>query len=327
MYLTKNLSTDPYFNMAAEEYFLDRFDGDLIMLWRNDKTVVVGKNQNTAEEVDASYAERSGIAVVRRLSGGGAVFHDLGNVNYTVIETFRDGLFSNYEYFTKPVCDYIRTLGIDAELSGRNDLLIDGMKFCGNAQTKRGEKFMHHGCILFAADVADLSGVLTPGKLKIESKSVKSVRSRITNIASHLDRQMSAEDFFNGLYEYFLNTSPDVKEYVITEEDQRAIAELAKDKYETWEWNYGRSPAFTAGNAKKYEFGIVDARFTVREGRMEELRFYGDFFGVREISELEDQLRGVPYERAAILKTLEGSGLSDYIGGMTPEELTELLLG
>ena len=230
IYLVKNTNTNPYFNLAAEEYFLDHFDGDVILLWRNQKAVVVGKNQNTAEEVNQDYVTKNRIDVVRRLTGGGAVFHDLGNINYTVIEKFREGLFHNYEHFTRPVCEYLRTLGVDACLSGRNDLLIDGMKCCGNAQTKRNEKIMHHGCILFAADTADLSGALTPSPLKMESRGVKSVRSCVTNVASHLDSPMDAEAFFHGLYDYFLNHSSEIKEYSLTENDIACIEMLAKKK-------------------------------------------------------------------------------------------------
>lgn len=324
MYLAKNLSNDPYFNMAAEEYFLDHFDNDLIFLWRNSKTVVVGKNQNTAEEVDADYVKRKGIAVVRRLSGGGAVFHDLGNINYTVIEAFKEDLFSNYAYFTRPVCEYIKTLDVNAELSGRNDLLIDGMKFCGNAQTKRGNKFMHHGCILFTADVADLSGALTPGKLKIESKSVKSVRSRVTNIASHLKEEMDAKEFFDGLYNYFLNSTEGIVEYELTEKDKVSIAKIAKEKYETWEWNYGKSPAFTAGSVKRFDFGIVDLRFTVEKGRLSDIKFYGDFFGIREIAELETALKGLAYDRQSLRSALDGLAVKEYIGGMDQDSLAEM---
>lgn len=327
MYLAKNLSTDPYFNMAAEEYLLDCFKGDIILLWRNDKTVVVGKNQNTAEEVDASFVEENGIAVVRRLSGGGAVFHDLGNINFTVIEAFQDELFSNYDYFTKPVCQFLQTLGVEAELSGRNDLLLDGMKFCGNAQTRRSGKIMHHGCILFAADVADLSGALTPSKLKIESKSVKSVRSRITNVASHLETKLTPEAFFDGLYDYFQASIEGIEEYRFTEEDKEAISRLADEKYRTWEWNFGSSPDFQGGNSKRFDFGIVDIRFCVKEGRLGDVKLYGDFFGIRDVEELEKALKDAAYSRTGLAAALAEIPLEDYINGMTKEDLTKLLLG
>lgn len=329
MYLVKNLSTDPYFNMASEEYFLDRFEEEFILLWRNDRTVVVGKHQNTAEEVDAEFVKKNSISVVRRLSGGGAVFHDLGNINYTVIGPYQEGLFSNYGHFTEPVCAYLKTLGVDARLSGRNDLLIDGMKCCGNAQTKRGDRLMHHGCILFSADVADLSGALTPGKLKIESKSVKSVRSRVTNIASHLDRDhsMSSDEFFDGLFRYFLDETEGAKEYILTEKDREAIAALAKEKYETWEWNYGSSPAFEAKREQRFPFGIVDVRFTVKDGRISGIKFYGDFFGMKDTSELEALLEGNLYEQESLREALSSTPIGEYISGMTAEELADLLLG
>lgn len=326
MYLIKNLSNDPYFNMASEEYFLDHFKENLICLWRNDNTVVVGRNQNTMEEIDSNYVKEHNVSVVRRLSGGGAVFHDLGNINYTVIEDYCDDLFSNYGHFTKPVCDYIQTLGVNAVLSGRNDLLIDGMKFCGNAQAKRGNRLMHHGCILFAADVNSVSAALTPGKLKLESKSVKSVRSRITNVSSHLPKSMSSEEFLDGLYSHFLHSSTDIQEYQLTEEDRKAIQLLADQKYQTWEWTYGLSPSFNARQTRRYEFGTVEVRFNVKEGLLTDLLFYGDFFGIRPIDELVSHLQNVPYTRSGLEKRLATLPISEYIGGMTSDQLLSLLL-
>ncbi len=325
-YLIQNMKTDPYYNMASEEYFLDRFPEDVILLWRNRRAVVIGQNQNALEEVNVDYVREQDIPVVRRLSGGGAVFHDLGNVNYTVIRSFREGLFSNYEYFTRPVCGYLSTLGVRAELSGRNDLLIDGMKFCGNAQTKRGDKLLHHGCILFSADVADLSGALSPSRLKLESKGVKSVRSRVTNVASHLLKPLSPEEFFNGLYAYFRREGEDLEEYRITSEDEAAISKLAAEKYATWEWNFGRSPRYTAGNAKKFPFGLVDVRLDVSQGLIRRIKIYGDFFGIKEVSELETLLQGKKHREAELSAVLENINPDDYISGMGRKELLELLI-
>lgn len=326
MYLIKNTSNDPYFNMAAEEYFLDHFKENLICLWRNDNTVVIGRNQNAMEEIDSNYVKEHNVSVVRRLSGGGAVFHDLGNVNYTVIEDYCDNLFSNYSHFTKPVCDYLQTLGVNAVLSGRNDLLIDGMKFCGNAQAKRGNRLMHHGCILFAADVNSVSAALTPGKLKLESKSVKSVRSRITNVSSHLPQSMRSQEFLNGLYSYFLHSSGEIQEYQLTKEDRKAIQELADQKYQTWEWTYGQAPAFNARQIKRYEFGTVEVCFNVKEGLLTELVFYGDFFGIRPTDELADHLQNAPYTRNGLKQRLSSLSIGDYIGGMTEDQLLSLLM-
>lgn len=325
MFLIKNINTNPYFNLAAEEYFLDHGEKDILLLWRNDRTVVVGRNQNSIEEINMDYVKNNGVAVVRRLTGGGTVFHDMGNVNYTIIQKFDNSLFSDYEFFTKPVCDFLETLGVNAVLSGRNDLLIDGRKCCGNAQARRNGKIMHHGCILFSADVADLSGCLNPSKLKIESKGVKSVRSCVTNISEHLKEPMGADAFFECLYQYFKENVKGIEEYSLTEKDCCSIESLAKKKYETWDWNYGQSPSYTAQKSCKYEFGIVDVRLMVEDGRIQNLKVYGDFFGIKEISQLEELLRGIPHQREEVQKVLDEIRIGDFICGMDVQRFLELL--
>ena len=329
MLLITHDSNNAYYNLAAEEYLIDNFDEDIVMLWRNDNTVVVGKNQNTMEEINSKYVEENGISVVRRLTGGGAVFHDMGNVNYTVIQQYREGLFSNYEYFTEVVRDFLQELGVKAELSGRNDLTIDGKKFSGNAQCVRNGRMMHHGTLMFSSDVKDISGALTPNQKKIESKSVKSVQSHVTNISSHMSeeqrRSIDVEKFMEMLYQYYADRLPEIVPYELTEEDKNAIQKLTDEKYSTWEWNYGVSPAFALANSHKFDFGLVDVRLNVSSGIIEKIRIYGDYFGIRSITEVEDLLTGLPYRRADILKAISGVDLGSYISGMSPEQLTDLI--
>ena len=327
MLLIINDSNNAYYNLAAEEYLIDNFDEDIVMLWRNNNTVVVGKNQNTVEEIDSRYVEEHDISVVRRLTGGGAVFHDMGNVNYTIIQPYQEGLFSNYAYFTEAVRDFLQKLGVSAELSGRNDLMIDGKKFSGNAQCVRKGRMMHHGTLMFSSDVKDISGALTPNRKKTESKGVKSVQSHVTNISSHLlNDRMSVEDFMEQLYHYFLRRFPEAVPYELTQGDKTAIQQLTDEKYSTWEWNYGASPAFAVSASHKYDFGLVDVRLNVIRGCIKEIRIFGDFFGVRSISELEDLLVGTEYRADAIRQVLAGIALGDYISGMTAEELTDLMI-
>ncbi len=331
MLLIINESNNAYYNLAAEEYLIDNFDEDIVMLWRNDNTVVIGKNQNTIEEIDESYVAENNISVVRRLTGGGAVFHDMGNVNYTVIQSYREGLFSNYAYFTEAVRDFLREMGVDAVLSGRNDLLVDGKKFSGNAQCVRNGRMMHHGTLMFSSDVKDISGALTPNAKKTESKGVKSVRSHVTNISSHLPADeagsaMNVEDFMRQLYQFYLKRFPDATPYELTEEDKAAIQRLTDEKYSTWEWNYGVSPAFAIKASRKFDFGLVDVQLNVRCGRIEKIKIFGDYFGIRSISELEDLLVGKQYRTDAVKHALAGFALDDYISGMTAEELTDLIM-
>lgn len=324
MELVINRSTDPAFNLALEEYALTRMEREMILLWRNAAAVIIGRNQNAVEEMDMDYIREHGITVIRRQSGGGAVFHDLGNINYTVIHKMGEDDFSNYRKFTAPICAFLQTLGVDAQLSGRNDLTIDGMKFSGNAQAVKNGRIMHHGTILFSADVAHLAGALRPRPAKIESKGVKSVRSRVTNVAGHLPAPMAVEEFFDRLADYFRRNTQGLGEYELTGQDIAAVGALVEEKYGTWEWNFGRSPAYNFEKSARFPFGIVDMRLQVRDGAIENAAIFGDFFGVQDKAALERRLRGVRHDRAAILAAVQGVDLQQYIHGITREQFLDL---
>ena len=325
MHLLVHKGTDPYFNMALEEYILCRTSLDIIILWRNDRAVVVGRNQNTVEEIDSDFVREKGVAVVRRLSGGGAVFHDTGNINFTVIQAAASDDFANYIKFTSPVIDFLHELGVNAKLEGRNDLVIDGMKFCGNAQTIKNGRFMHHGCILYNADVAELAGALRPKEAKFESKSVKSVRARVTNIASHIQNPPEAGQFFESLADYFRRDAESIREYILTPCDAAQIEALAESKYKTWDWNYGASPDYNFSNAKKFGAGFVDVRLSVKSGVIEAAKIYGDFFGLFETAGLEAALAGVQHDRVELAAVLKDIDLSQYIHGISQDEFLDLL--
>ena len=185
MLLIYNEKTNPFFNLAMEEYFLKNFDEDIFILWRNESSVIVGKNQNTLSEINLDYIKENSIPVVRRQSGGGAVFHDLGNINFTFIASNNDN-FSDFKRFTTPIIELLKTLDINAKFSGRNDLLIDGCKFSGNAQYNYKNKVMHHCTLLFSSQISDMSNALKVKPIKFEGKSIKSVKARVTNISEHL---------------------------------------------------------------------------------------------------------------------------------------------
>ena len=234
MTIIHNLNTTPAFNLAAEEHLLDTAAEPLFMLWRNEKAIIVGKNQDTLAEIDRDYVQAQGIAVHRRITGGGAVFHDLGNINYTLIEP-EGGHFDDYAYFTADLIDFLATLGVRAEQNERNDVLIDGKKICGNAQCVRGGYILHHGCILFDVDLDVLTRALTPGRDKLARNNVASVASRVTNIREHLRGDMSALDFMNG-FARFMKERHGCDESDLYGVEQ--IRKLAEEKYATWEWNY-----------------------------------------------------------------------------------------
>lgn len=324
MLVINNSHTNPYFNLAMEEHLLTDVGDDIVMLWRNDKAVIIGRNQNALEEINQAYVEQAGIAVVRRLTGGGAVFHDLGNVNFTFIQHKDVGAFSDYRRFTQPVCDFLETLGAHAELSGRNDLMIDGMKISGNAQTVRADRIMHHGTLLFDSNLADVSAALNPNKVKMASKGTQSVRSHVANISSHLREPMGVEAFLGRLYDFFSTQSPDAQPYDLTGEDVRVTEELVRDKYGTWEWNYGRSPAYNVQQTKRFDCGTVDLRLNVRDGVIEQAVLYGDFFGVMDKSGLEQALVGLRHRPQDIERALAGIDVGSYISGLNAPQLLQM---
>ena len=241
MLLINNTNTNAYFNLAMEEYFLKNTNEDIFLLWQNENSIIVGKNQNTLSEINYDYVKENNIKVVRRLSGGGAVFHDLGNINFTFISC-NDNSFSDFKKFTMPIVEALKELNVHAEFSGRNDLLIDGQKFSGNAQYNYKNKVMHHGTLLFSSEINDLSNALKVKPSKFQGKSVKSVKSRVTNISSHLDKEMTVLEFKDYLMDFINKRDENSHFYELNDKDIESINKLVEEKYSTWEWNFGYSP-------------------------------------------------------------------------------------
>ncbi len=317
LFLTHDF-TDPYFNLASEEYLLKHRKEYFIYLWINAPAVIVGVNQNTVQEVNLDYTTSHGIKVVRRQTGGGAVYHDLNNLCYTVIAPFRENV-DNYRRFTAPVIEYLNTLGVKAEFSGRNDIVIDGKKISGNAQTVSGGRIMHHGTLLFDTDMTALTFALKPNKLKTESKGIKSVRARVTNIKQYLP-DMTVEEFKNGLKEYFKKTC---EEYVLTENDIAEIDKLVRDKYSLYEWNIGRSPKGKNLFEYKFPFGILSFSFDTVEGKIENADISGDFFSVGDIKEFASTLDGVKFTKNDVAAAFQP--ISGYIKGANADEIIDKL--
>ncbi len=302
-------NNDAYFNLASEEYLLKQTDGFYFYLWINQPSVIVGINQNAFQEVNLNYTEKNGVKVVRRLTGGGAVFHDYGNLCYTVIAPYEQAE-NAYKTFTAPVIEYLNSIGVKAEFSGRNDITVDGQKISGNAQTVYGDRIMHHGTLLFSADMSRLSDALNPSKLKMESKGIKSVRARVTNIKDHLKKDMTITEFKDGLKKVFLK---DAVEYEFTERDLTAINSLVKEKYSTYEWNIGRSPKGKNEFAFKFPFGIFNFTFDTVGGRVENANIHGDFFSRKDVNEFSQKLNGVKFNREDMLNAF--NCIEQYIIG------------
>lgn len=311
MLLINNTNTNAYFNLAMEEYFLKNTNEDIFLLWQNENSIIVGKNQNTLSEINYDYVKENNIKVVRRLSGGGAVFHDLGNINFTFISC-NDNSFSDFKKFTMPIVEALKELNVHAEFSGRNDLLIDGQKFSGNAQYNYKNKVMHHGTLLFSSEINDLSNALKVKPSKFQGKSVKSVKSRVTNISSHLDKEMTVLEFKDYLMDFINKRDENSHFYELNDKDIESINKLVEEKYSTWEWNFGYSPKYSLNNELKYPGGNVEFSLDVHDGLIKDIKFFGDFFGKEDISFIEDKLRNVKHNEYSIKSALEDVDINNY---------------
>jgi lipoate-protein ligase A len=325
MIYIESTSTDPYYNLALEEYVFEQMDKGqaYFMLWQNENTIVVGKYQNTAEEVNREFADAMGIRVVRRLSGGGAVYHDKGNLNFTFITDKEDLSRFNFQVFVTPVIDALGKLGVKAEFTGRNDLVIEGKKFSGNSQYAKGGRLLHHGCIMLDSDLEKVNGALRVRDAKFISKSVKSVRSRVTTINEHAPRKISMEEFKDTLKKEVL-ASNDIEEYHLTVQDQAAISKLMHEKYKTWEWNYGFYKKYSIRREEKFDSGLVTVDMDVKHGVITDIRLSGDFFGRGDIGELEKQLTGVTLDEHLTAKLAELK-VEQYIHGVSAEAMALML--
>ncbi|MEW9051360.1 MAG: lipoate--protein ligase [Neobacillus sp.] len=318
--------TDPRINLAIEEYALKNLDINetYLLFYINEPSIIIGKNQNSIEEINTDYVENGGIHVVRRLSGGGAVYHDLGNLNFSFITKDDGESFHNFRKFTEPVVEALKKLGVNAELSGRNDLLAEGRKISGNAQFSTKGRMFSHGTLLFNSEMDHIVSALKVKKDKIESKGIKSVRSRVANISEFLSEKISIEEF-RSLLLNFIFEGNEITEYVLTEEDWEKIHQLSKERYQNWDWNYGKSPKFNLQHSHRFPVGQIDVRLEVNKGIIENCKIYGDFFGVGDVSEIEDKLLGLRYEKNKLEKALRDVDISYYFGNVSKEEFINLI--
>jgi len=325
MIYVKNDSNNPHFNLALEEYFLKDFDGEeYFILWQNEPTIVIGRNQNTIEEINKAYVEENNINVVRRLSGGGAVYHDLGNLNFTFIVKADKSNINNFKKFTDSIVSSLEKIGVKAEFTGRNDITIDGKKFSGNSQYYYKDRLLHHGTILFNSDLSVVQKALQVKMDKIESKGIKSVRSRVTNVSPYLNEKVSVNEFkeilLHSIFEY---KDVPYKEYELSKEDIEKIQSLAEERYATWNWTYGESPEFNMEKSKRYAFGQLNLKLNVKDGHIKTLGIYGDFFANKDLSNLMEAFMGVKFDEVSIREVLQDLELQEYIQGITNEDFID----
>ena len=330
----RNSSTDPYFNLALEEYVLNTFtDDDYLLLWQNDRTIVIGKHQNAVEEVNTKRAGELEVTVVRRNTGGGAVYHDMGNLNFSFITDWLPDVNMDYDTFLKPVIRALREFGVHAEKQGRNDLVVDGRKISGNAQciknttsrpfipnSQKG-RILHHGTLLVSSELSLMPELLNVKTDKIVSKGIKSIRSRVANISEYAKEPIDIELLKEALIQSFFEGS-ERNEHTLDETQAAEIEKLRAEKYSTWEWNFGVSADYSYKNGKRFPGGSVEVRLDVKNGIIERCKIFGDFLALVGVEALETAVVGCRSGTDDIKKALEVFDIRRFYG-VSLEELLE----
>lgn len=333
LFIDNNNITDPTLNLAIEEYCVrnlftgnDMVTQDYLLFYINNPSVIIGKHQNTIEEINTDYVKENNVNIVRRISGGGAVYHDEGNLNFSFITKYSHDSIHNFKKFTQPVIDCLADLGIIAELNGRNDITVNGKKISGNAQFSNTRSMFSHGTLLFDSSLENVVQALNVKQEKIESKGIKSIRSRVVNIYELLNDKMSIEEFRTCLLKKMYGSMDKIEKYDLTDDDWKKIEDLSNEKYRNWDWNYGRSPEFNVQKEKRFDFGKIDARICVSKGLIEYIKFYGDFLAHGELKEIEDKFKDVKYNEPDIMKALEEMDLPHYFGSISKKNFADFLL-
>lgn len=327
MYYLESQSTDPGWNLAVEEYLADNLKKgeSCLFLWQNDNTIVVGKNQNTVAQINETFVREKGIRVRRRLSGGGAVYHDLGNLCFTWITDAGEEKRIDFSAFCTPVMAAMAALGVEAELSGRNDIVARGRKLSGNAQYFHRGKVVHHGTILIESDLTVLSRSLRVDKTKIRDKGIDSVASRVANLRELAPERITVSGFRQALKARVFENIP-MEPLALTEEALEQIRSLQRERYDTWQWNYGRSPAYSRRECGRIPgCGTVEVYTDIDQGRIQKIRILGDYFENRDVGELEARMEGCQAQRSRVLERLCSIGAERYIRGADASALADLI--
>ncbi len=329
MKLINNKDThDASINLALEEYCVRNLDfGEemYLLFYINNPSIIIGKHQNTIEEINKDYVDAKGIKVVRRISGGGAVYHDRGNLNFSFMTKYTPEFFHNFEKFTRPVVETLNRMGVKAELGGRNDITVEGRKISGNAQFTNLKTMFSHGTLLLDSHLGDVVQALNVKADKIESKGIKSVRSRVANISEFLNEKISIEDFRQRIIDNVFKEYDELPVLNLTDEQWDEVMKLSETKYRTWEWNFGRSPEFNVQKVRRFGFGQVDARIFVKEGRIVSVKFFGDFLGYGDSEDVEKLLAGIVYREDAVLNALAETDLRYYFGSIQLNEFVNFI--
>ena len=318
-------STDANFNFALEKYLIEELDvsDGYFMFWRTSPTLMIGRYQNAYAEVNMDYAKQHNINIVRRITGGGTIYTDPNGWQFSFINKAHDKKEIDFHTYTKPILDALASIGVSAVKSGRNDLLIDGKKFSGNAQYVKRNIMLHHGSLLFDTDLSELVRSLSPDDEKLISKGIKSVKSRVANIADHMDKKISSLEFRDLMLSY-LTYGMDI--YELSEQDEKRVNQIKAEVFDSWEWNFGKAPKFNTTKENRFAGGKLIVQSYVNNGRIEEIHFSGDFFAKEGLSGLEEALVGCTYEETEIKKALIANGAESFMFNITLEEILSCII-
>ena len=338
MYYVKNERNgkeiyDPRINLAIEYYLLNevQLDEPILLFYINEPSIIIGRNQNAYEEVNRDYVDEERIHVVRRFSGGGAVYHDYGNLSFCFITKDEGDSFRNFKKFTTPVIEALHSLGVDgAGLKGRNDLLLNGKKFSGNAMYSKNGRLTAHGTIMYDSEITAVVKALKPKKEKLESKGIKSIRSRVTNIKPYMSdefQNMNTKQFRDRLLLsiFDVDSVENTQQYILSDQEWEKIDDYTKNYFSNWEWNYGKSPKFDIERSQRFSIGTIDIKLNVEKGMIQDIRIFGDFFGLGEISDVEEKFRGIKYEVNTISDVLSTIDIKKYFGDIQKNDLVKLI--
>ena len=304
MLILDRIETDPYFNIAAEEYLLKEFQEEIFMLWQNEASIIIGKHQNALAEINLEFVNTNNIPVVRRISGGGTVFHDLGNLNFSFIKNGKREELINFRKYTEPIVGALDELGVKAVFGGKNDLRINELKISGNAEHIHRNRVLHHGTLLFSSDLSYLNEAIKVKEDGFKDKAVKSNRSIVTNILDHLPEKVSLAEFRKRILNFVQQQFEQTSIYTFSEKDIAAINQLAQEKYKTWKWNYGYSPKYQLEREIAFASDNLKIILAVKDGLIEKINLNGLSNPEHGLKSIADKLEGIPHSKEEISKVL-----------------------
>jgi lipoate-protein ligase A len=302
------------YSFALEEYIMTqpKFTDEYFIFWRTLPTLMIGRFQNTIEEINTEFVEKNKINIIRRNSGGGTIYTDENGWQFSFITWKEKGKVKDFRSFTKPIIDAIKELGINTNFSGRNDLMLGDKKFSGNAQFTIGDRFLHHGAILFDTNIDNMIKALLVGDEKIISKGIKSVRERVTNIKQSLNNPDITSEEFKSQMISIIGKKMEV--IGISDDDLIEIKKIESEKFLDWNWNYGKSPEFNITKTTQTKGGKFVINLNVKNGIIKNCKLNGDFFFTGDIIDFENNLIGCRYEKYAIRdKILENNFVDSFL--------------